>query len=161
MLTVSQRLVGLFILYEIYLHANVKTTPFYQIMLDLLTRKNSIHPAERKLLLSLVKSVPKISKLTPKQYIEMTNKEEEKNEEVDLEPHKKAHTENMPSIPLLNSASIVSVVDDFKKKQQILNSVILDNDEIKPQELLPDLYCPIPSSDESYLLQSVLSILQQ
>lgn len=155
MLTTSQRLVGLFILYKTYLHANVKTTPFYQMMLDLFAKKNPISISEKELLLNLIQSVPKVSKMTPKQYIEMSTRDKEKYGEVDLEPYRKAHVENMPCISLLHSASIMSSIDDFENQRLNFENFSLDDEEVLPQEFLPNIHRPIPSSDESYLFQSV------
>jgi len=168
MLTVSQRLIALNILYEIYLHENVKTTPFYQLMLDLLVA-SSKHPAETRLLNELVKSVPKISKLTPNQLIKSTEAEVPKTKffETDMEPYKKAHTENMPIVPLIHSSSVPPVISDHNdipqaKIQEIHNQspvcVQLENEELELHEFLPNIERIQPSKDssnEDYLLTDV------
>ena len=108
---------GLYVLYEIYLHENVKTTPFYRLVLDLLSRKEVLHAAEQKLLTDFLQSVPRIAKQTPSQYI----REAEKTLSVpvpvpvplDLEPYRKAHVDNMPAVSLLHAASLSPLLTDF------------------------------------------------
>ncbi len=117
MLSTGQRLVGLYILYEIYRHENVRTTPFYQLVLDLLSKAESLHPAEQNLLVEFVKSVPKIAKQTPDAYIaEVAGKGGKPQIPVDLEPYRKAHKENMPKTGPISEASLLPVISDEELK---------------------------------------------
>ncbi|MDR3549207.1 MAG: hypothetical protein P4M11_13260 [Candidatus Pacebacteria bacterium] len=113
-----QRLVGLYILYEIYLHENVKTTPFYQLVLDLLARADTLHVAEQKLLTDFLKSVPKVGKLTPSEYIMEAERLPAVRFQQDLEPYRKAQAENMPRTALHHSASLSAVVRDEDKTKE-------------------------------------------
>ncbi len=159
MLSVCQRLVGLYILYEIYLNENVKTTPFYKLVLDLLARPEALHPAERKLLIGLIKSVPRIAKQTPMQYVKEAESEPPPRLDVDLEPYRKSQTENMPKTTLLEAASISPVVKDAEEKfLPALKSEalpVLDPEEMLFSELAPELLRPTPTPDESYILSTV------
>ena len=103
---------GLYILYEIYLHENVRTTPFYQLVLDLLEKAETLHPAEQSLLVDFVKSVPKIAKQTPHSYISEALKVPSPQLPLDLEPYRKAHKENMPKTDEKSAASMLAVVND-------------------------------------------------
>ncbi len=107
-----QRLVGLYILYEIYLNENVKTTPFYQLVLDLLARADTLHVAEQKLLADFLRSVPKVGKQTPSEFIKEAEKSAPGKFQQDLEPYRKAHAENMPKTSPLYGAQVTSVVRD-------------------------------------------------
>lgn len=118
MLNIRQRLVGLYVLYEIYLHENVKTTPFYQLVLDLLDHADLLHIAEQSLLMDFVKSVPKISKQTPKEYIAEANKMPRQQLLLDLEPYRKAHKENMPKTNEISAASLTSLIRDVDSEEQ-------------------------------------------
>ena len=165
MLNVKQRLVGLYVLYEIYLHENVKTTPFYQLVLDLLDKAKLLHVAEQKLLIELVKSVPKIAKQTPNQYIKEAENESAMILQPDLEPHRKAQAENMPKTGYLSASSIVTVLRDQDKPNNSLKLLPsatshdaippLDNAELYFRELVPEILRPVPQPDESYLLEDV------
>ena len=112
MLSTRERLVGLYILYEIYLNEKVKTTPFYQLVLDLLESRETLHPAERRLLTDFLKSVPRIAKQTPIEYIQETEKAPADPSQPDLEPYRKAHVANMPKTSLLQGASTISILRD-------------------------------------------------
>lgn len=103
---------GLYILYEIYLHENVKTTPFYQLVLDLLSRSGTLHVAEQKLLAGFLRSVPRMGKQTPTEFIAEAEKAAPAKFHQDLEPYRKAHIENMPQTKLTDSAGIISVLCD-------------------------------------------------
>ena len=165
MLTVPQRLIGLYILYELYRNENVKTTPFYQLMLDLLSSTVLTHPAEKKLLTELVKSMPKFSKITPSQYIKALEEEESawRSLELDLEPHRKAHSESMPCAPLIHSSSVSSIImdnDNAMLGRTRSGEIALDEDETELNECLPVVERPIPAgNDESYLIEDVLVFL--
>jgi len=111
-LTLRQRLVGLYILYEIYLHENVKTTPFYQLVLDLLSKADSLHVAEQKLLADFLRSVPKVGKQTPSEFIKEAEKSAPGKFQQDLEPYRKAHAENMPKSHLIYSSQITGTIRD-------------------------------------------------
>jgi hypothetical protein len=166
MLNVKQRLVGLYVLYEIFLHENVKTTPFYQLVLDLLDKAEHLHVAEQKLLNELVKSVPKIAKQTPNQYIKEAQSGSMTLIQQDLEPHRKAHAENMPKTGELNASSIITILRDQEetksdnKQQNAVEShpsvFTLDNEELLFRELVPEMLRPVPQSNEAYLLDDVL-----
>jgi len=167
MLRPSQRLIGLYILCSIYFHEDVKTTPFYQLILDLLARVETLRIAEQKMLIEFVKSVPKFAKQTPVQYIREAEAEAEPPAKLlqDLEPYQKAHSENMPTTNLLNSASLTSVIRDEeavvpKKESQIHIDIARDLDiqETCFNEVLPPILTPINESDESYLIDNVLPI---
>ena len=108
----AQRLIGLYLLYEIYLHENVKTTPFYQLVLDLLSRRNKLHVAEQKLLTDFLQSVPRIAKHTPAQYIRDAEHAPPAKELQDLEPYRKAHIENMPTTLPLPAAALSALLPD-------------------------------------------------
>ncbi len=112
MLNIKQRLVGLYVLYEIYLHENVKTTPFYKLVLDLLDRAETLHIAEQCLLIDFVKSVPKMAKQSPAEYITEIEKRPRQQLDLDLEPYRKAHKENMPKTTVLDSSALVPVIRD-------------------------------------------------
>jgi hypothetical protein len=148
MLTVSQRLVSLFILYEIVIHSNGKLTSLYQVAVHLLARP--INFAVKELLLTFLKSIPKISKITPKQYIEMS-----KGQEIDMQFFKEAYKENTLVVPLIHLSSLLNTLGDYQDTPDITNPFI-DADELLPQEFLPDMYRALPSQDEFYLLQHVL-----
>ncbi len=112
MLSTRERLVGLYILYEAYLNEKVKTTPFYQLVLNLLESHNFLHPAERRLLTDFLKSVPRIAKQTPLEYMKETEKATGGLGQPDLEPYRKAHTANMPPTSQLQGASTIKVLRD-------------------------------------------------
>lgn len=153
MLTVSQRLVALFILYEVLMHSNLKVTSLYQIALNLLSRPVAF--AVKEFLPTLLKSAPKISKMTPKQYVEMINGTKSKSEEVDTEPFKEAYKANTFGTPLLHLASLMSTVDDFHDFSPTVENLFIDHDEVMMQEWVPEVYRAAPSGEESYLLESV------
>jgi hypothetical protein len=112
MLSVGQRLVGLHLLYECYLHENVKTTPFYPLVLNLLQQPDGLHPAERRLLTAYLNSVPKIAKLTPAEYIQETEKTPPDSLSCDFEPYRKAHAGHMPQTSPYCAAALTPVLRD-------------------------------------------------
>ena len=112
MLNIRQRLVALYILYETYLHDKVKTTPFYSLILNLLAHIDSLHPSERHLLIDYLKSVPKIAKQTPTEYVKETEKMAGPIVCPELEPYRRAHVENMPSADGLSAVSVTPTVRD-------------------------------------------------
>jgi hypothetical protein len=95
-----------------YLHEHVKTTPFYQLVLDLLARSESLHIAEQRLLSGFLRSVPKMSKQTPTEFIAEVEKLGAEKLKQDLEPYRKAHIEHMPNTTVLDSSGIISVICD-------------------------------------------------
>ena len=107
-----QRLVGLYILYEIYLNENVKTTPFYQLVLDLLSRSSELHVSEQRLLADFLHSVPKVGKQTPAEFILTAEKTTTGKFNQDLEPYRKAHIENMPKTTIMNGSEVDAIVRD-------------------------------------------------
>ena len=161
MLDVKQRLVGLYILYEIYLHENVRTTPFYQLVLNLLSQAELLHPAERKLLVGFVKSVPKIAKQTLNHYIQEAEHDSALEPELDLEPYRKAHAENMPKTSSLSACSITNLIRDegsgLQRQDNIKlgHTTELDESELSLNELLPTMLRPEPIGEESYIVQNV------
>ena len=155
MLSIPKRLVALYLLYEIHLNDHVKTTPFFQLIIDLLSGI-PIHPAEWKFLAEILRSATKVSSMTPNQYINLGS--EEKLEDVDIQPYMKAHAENMPIVPLINCTSIKTVISE-EGSLPVDNIVpTLDSDEILLQELPPEIYRPLPTTEESYILKTVFFI---
>ena len=107
----------MYILYEIYLHENVKTTPFYQLVLDLLSHADALHVAEQKLLADFLRSVPKVGKQTPAEFIKEAEKSAPGKFQQDLEPYRKAHAENMPKTNLLYGSEVSPAIrDEFDPK---------------------------------------------
>lgn len=155
MLTVPQRLVGLFVLYEMLIHANGKVTSLYQIALNLFS--NPVNAALKEFLHALLKSVPKISKMTPKEYMEMLSTSKTR-EESNIDFYKEPFKTNAFATPLINLVSILNTLDDYKDTSSYLPNLLLDNDELLQQELVPDICRALPSQDELYLLQYVLLI---
>jgi len=98
-----------------YLHEHVKTTPFYQLVLDLLSHSEDLHIAEQRLLSGFLRSVPKMSKQTPTEFIAEVEKLGAERLQQDLEPYRKAHIEHMPNTTLLDSSSIINVISDSNK----------------------------------------------
>jgi len=160
-LNISQRLVGLYILYEIYLHENVKTTPFYQLVLDLLAKPDSLHVAEHKLLTEFLKSVPKFAKQTPAEYIKEAEKSAPEKFQQDLDPYRKAHAENMPRTNPMHASSIPNILRDEHESTQNAGFTYsaLDNDELALSELFPTALRPLPVTDEAYILNDVCKFL--
>lgn len=99
-------------MYAIYLHENVTTTPFYQLVLDLLKKPKNLHPSERKLLTDFLKSVPKVGKQTPNEYVQESDKDEDGKYCKDLYPYYKAHAEHMPHTNLLCHSEVESIIRD-------------------------------------------------
>lgn len=155
MLTVSQKLVGLFILYEMLIHANGKITSLYQIALNLFS--NPVNVALKEFLHTLLKSVSKISKMTPKQYMEVlsTSKTEEQS---NIDFYKEPFKANTFTTPLISLVSILNTLDDYKDTSSCLPNLLLDSDELLQQELVPDICRALPNQDEFYLLQYVFHI---
>lgn len=122
MLDLKQRLIGLYILYEIYLNENVKTTPFYQLVLNLLSAANSLHPAEQKLLMDFLRSVPKVAKQTPGDFIVGVQRAESERFRKDLCPYRKAHAENMPCTSPLYCAAVAPTLCDRLSPSQPLSA---------------------------------------
>lgn len=102
----------MYILYEIYLNENVKTTPFYQLVLDLLSHADQLHPAEQKLLVDFLRYVPRMGKQTPGEFINEVKKSINGKFKQDLEPYRKLHAENMPSTSLLYHSQMNTVISD-------------------------------------------------
>ena len=119
MLSLRQRLIGLYILYEIYLHENVKTTPFYELVLDLLSKADTLHAAEQKLLMDFLKSVPKVGKQIPAEYIKEVEKSPPTKFQQDLEPYRKAQAENMPKTSALYASAISAVIRDDEDNEKL------------------------------------------
>jgi len=82
------------------------------LVLDLLARADGLHVAEQKLLTDFLKSVPKVGKQTPTEFVKEAEKTVAAKFQQDLEPYRKAHAENMPKTSLLEAASISAVVRD-------------------------------------------------
>ena len=106
---------------KIYEHENVATTPFYKLMLDLLESSELLHVAEKSLLIELVKSVPKISKLTPAEYISQIEATPPPRLQLDLEPYKKSHKQNMPKTAEFDSILPIIHDEDNKSASYLLN----------------------------------------
>lgn len=81
-------------------------------MLDLLAKADTLHVAEQKLLTDFLKSVPKIAKQTPIEYIKEAEKSIPVKFQQDLEPYRKAHADNMPKASPIHAASIPTVIRD-------------------------------------------------
>ena len=125
MLDTKQRLVGLHVLSKIYAQENVATTPFYKLMLDLLENSELLHVAEQSLLAEFVKSVPKISKLTPSEYIAQVEAAPPPNLQLDLEPYRKSQKLNMPKTNELNSSSLLPLLPDEDNKSSSYLSILM------------------------------------
>jgi hypothetical protein len=113
LLTKSQRIVAFYILYELYHHENVKSTPFEAVVLSsfqtcawhLNTETNQVgeenqFKAEFKLLSDFLVSVPKISKQAVKDYITEVeaSKEPLQNPIPDIKNYIDIHVANMPRV---------------------------------------------------------------
>lgn len=109
-------------MYSAFQHENVRTTPFYQLVLDLLATPQNLHPAELFLLVDFVKSIPKISKQTPDQLVSDCSKNPIDTSQIvtDLQPYKKAHLENMPKTGDFEKSAIFPVIRDTDQDQKIL-----------------------------------------
>jgi heat shock protein HspQ len=94
------------------LHENVKTTPFYQLVLNLLSNPQHLHPAEQKLLTDFLQSVPKVGKQTVNEFMQEVNKSVNKKSLRDLEPYYKVHAENMPRTNLLYSCEVSPILHE-------------------------------------------------
>lgn len=172
MLNIKQRLVGLYVLYEIYLHENVKTTPFYQLVLDLLGRAATLHVAEQHLLTDFVKSVPKIAKQTTTAYIAEAEKKPAPQLDLDLEPYRKAHKENMPKTSILGGSALIPLIRDVEEEQhdslmypafnftirEQPGQSVLDEEELQLRGFHAGFLRPAPvaESEQDYLLVDVL-----
>ena len=97
------------------MNENVKTTPFYQLVLNLLSNPQYLHPAEQKLLTDFLQSVPKVGKQTVNEFMQEVDKSINKKSLYDLEPYYKVHAENMPLTNLLYSCEVSPVLreEDF------------------------------------------------
>jgi hypothetical protein len=107
----------------------VKTTPFYQLVLNLLAKADTLHVAEQKLLTEFLKSVPKIAKQTPTEYIKEAEKSCPEKNFQDLEPYRKAHADNMPRTNLQHASSIPIVLkeeDDLRERKKYVEYLIIN-----------------------------------
>lgn len=144
-------------MYEIYLHENVKTTPFYKLVLDLLTRSETLHIAEQRLLSGFLRSVPKMSKQTPTEFIAEAEKSGGGKFQQDLDPYRKAHIENMPQTASLDNSGIISTLSDDNKQPDSNSKMIgLDAEEGLLNTVLPVMLRPVSNNDESYIIDDVL-----
>jgi len=112
MLSLKQRLVSFYILYGMYSNEKVKTTPFYQLMLEQLEKSQRLHPVEKKLLADILWSVPRISKRTPNDYSKESETTESDKFQQDFAPYYKAHAANMPKTSALSASSLIHVIKD-------------------------------------------------
>ena len=140
----------------------MKTTPFYQLVLNLLENASSLHPAEQRLLIDFLRSVPKVGKQTPSEFISEVEKSECEKFKKDLSPYRKAHAENMPRTTLLHSSELISIISDESSLPDISSNSrktvwsTIKPDELQLNGLLPTILRPLPQSDESYIIDDVV-----
>ncbi len=120
MLSPRQRLVGLYILHGIYLHESneedVTTTPFYQLVLDLLSRADTLPLPEQKLLLCFLRSVPpRVGKQTPAEYIKEA---EDEGAVAETSGSKNKHKKKAEEKSTLRKASLIHVLDDPEDEEK-------------------------------------------
>ena len=141
----------------------MRTTPFYQLVLDLVGIPNSLQLPEQRLLEGFLKSIPKMAKQTPIEYLSEASKLPPPQFPSDLTPYQNAHNENMPKTNLLTKASTVPIISDSAANEEqklgylltASNQLILDEDELNLNEYLPGILRPIPFANENYLLEDV------
>jgi hypothetical protein len=171
MLSVGQRLVGLYILFETYPHETVKTTPFATFLLNLLIRLDSLHLAERRLLVEYSRAGPKIGKHTPAEYVKEAERLGQEIPAPDLELFRQEVTANLIATDALSAASVAPTVrDDEEQRAQrltpppyrasvaedrVLTGASIDSGETQFAEFLPALLLPVPQFDPSYIVQDV------
>ena len=159
LLTQKERLIGLYILCEIYHYDNVRTTPFYQLILNLLASPEDLHVAEHKLLNGFLTSVLRVGKKTPEEYAKEAEIGEYAKPFIDLEPYRKAHRESMPHTHLLHEAAVPQLLVEGPEERAIDRTAQgeLNTEEINLEEFLPCLFRPLPMAEanEDYLLQDV------
>jgi hypothetical protein len=159
LLTLKERLTGLYILCEIYSCDNVRTTPFYQLVLDLLASVEDLHVAEYKLLNGFLTSVPRVGKKTPADFIQEAEMGDTSKSSIDLEPYRKAHSENMPHTHLLHGAAVppLLVDEDQEPPLDCLERFELAPEDLTLDEFLPCLLRPPATQPDSedYILDDV------
>ncbi len=128
MLNIRQRLIGLYIIYGMYLNDKVKTTPFYQLVLDRLGQNDPLHLAERRLLTDILKAVPRVARRTPAEYIREANSSPDLTP-VELEPYRRAHAENMPKADAIHACSVAGVVGDLEPRAVELDGARSDEEK--------------------------------
>jgi hypothetical protein len=142
----------------------VKTTPFYQLVLNLLENASSLHSAEQRLLMDFLGSVPKVGKQAPSEFISEVERSECGKFKKDLSPYRKAHAENMPHTSLLHSSELGLTISDTSPSSDISSSSrktiwsTIESDELQLDALLPAIIRPLPQSNESYIIEDVVLV---
>ena len=159
LLTQTQRLVGFYLLYDIYRHESLPTTPFVPLVVEIVEKTTD--EVERKFLLQFLSSLPKE---LPKQSAQSFLQSCDPAEQVpipDLDAVRRMHQESAPSVSKANSIGVRPVIKDGSDEgsdgDDLTQSLGLSSEELTLLSLQP-AWCRVvppllePTIDETFWL---------
>ncbi|CDW77476.1 UNKNOWN [Stylonychia lemnae] len=158
LLSKSQRIIAFYILYQLYRHENVKSTPFEAVVMSSLQTcvqhinmstnqvgEDNQYKAEFKLLTDFLVSVPKMSKQQVGQYIQdiENNKDPLELPIPDLKEYINMFQQNMPKINGMKAHSLTGILrDQDDQEEQCPPETGIPFDQIGEDELMPHYFPP-------------------
>ena len=120
LLTQTQRLVGFYLLYDIYRHESLPTTPFVPLVVEIVEK--TLDEVERKFLLQFLSSLPKE---LPKQSVQSFLQSCDPNEQPaipDLDAFRRMHQESAPGVSKAHSIGLRPIIkDDSEESYWVLS----------------------------------------
>eukprot|EP00347_Sterkiella_histriomuscorum_P008145 403346208 len=164
-LSKSQRIIAFYILYQLYRHENVSSTPFEAVVLSsfqtclhhINTATNQVGEenqlkAEFKLLTDFLVSIPKMSKQQIYQYIqEVENSKDPVEVPIpDINQYIKIYQEKMPKLSGPKAFSITGILQDYDDQEEYAppeSGIPFDQigeDELQSHYFPPNILRPLP-----------------
>ncbi|CAL1168037.1 unnamed protein product [Cladocopium goreaui] len=111
LLTQTQRMVGFYLLYDIYRNEGQATTPFVPLVLEIVEQTSDA--AERKFLLQFLSSLPKdLPKQSVQSFLQSCTGDEREIELPDLEAFRRMHQESAPTVSASAALGVRPVIND-------------------------------------------------
>ena len=135
LLTQTQRLVGFYLLYDIYRQESLPTTPFVPLVVEIVDQTTD--QVERKFLLQFLSSLPKE---LPKHSVQSFLQESESSREAvampDLDAFRRMHQESAPDVHAMAALGIRPVINERSDEGYWLSDEVLENVlELDPEEM--------------------------
>ena len=163
LLTQTQRLVGFYLLYDIYRHESLPTTPFVPLVVEIVEKTTD--EVERKFLLQFLSSLPKeLPKQSVQSFLQSCDPAEHPAIP-DLDAFRRMHQESAPGVSKANSIGLRPVIKDWSDEgywvlpdgDDLTQSLGLSSEELTLLSLEP-AWCRVvppllePTIDETFWL---------
>ena len=155
LLTQTQRMVGFYLLYDIYRNEGQATTPFVPLVLEIVEQTHDL--AERKFLLQFLSSLPKdLPKQSVQSFLLSDSAENEEHLQhlPDLEAFHRMHQESAPAVSAAAALGVrpnvkdpchwIDDISNFGSSESSLESLELKAEELTLLSLEPAWARPVP-----------------